>query len=119
MAELLAIDLFGFGAPGRRAGQVPVDRQWNAYTGHGDVAARDEASRGIVLVVLEGRRADIAAACPSVDGDVIGPDRSRVFVEGDIAANEVAAVRQSVLEFSGSGEKQQPCGLHGAARENE
>ena len=119
VAEILAVGLLGFGAPGRRAGQVPVDRQRDADAGRGDVAAGDEAARGVVLVVLEGRGADIAAAGPGVDGIVVGADRGRIFVEGDVAADQVAAVGETVREPAGFRQEQQPRRLDGAAGEDE
>ena len=52
VVEELAVDLLGLRAPGRPAGQAPVDRQRDADAGAGDVTAADEASRIVVVVEL-------------------------------------------------------------------
>ena len=47
VVEIVAIVLLGSGSPGRRIGEAPIDRQRNADARAGDVAAADEAARGL------------------------------------------------------------------------
>ena len=54
----------------------------------------------VVLVELEARRADVAAARPGVDRIVEEADCRAIFVEGHIAADKIGAVREPV---AGSG----------------
>ena len=83
------------------------------------MAAADEAASRVVAVELEARRADIAAAGPGIDRIVEHADRGAVFVEGDVAPRQVAAVGEAIRKPAGLRQQQQPRRFHGAAGQQE
>src|ERR1700722_10380540 len=119
MIEVVAVVLLGGGAPGRRVRQAPVDRQRYADARAGEVPAANVTASLVMLVELEARGGDIAAARPRVNRIIEQANRRAIFVKGHITTDEIIGVGEPIGKAPRSGKQEQPRRFQRAASQYE